>query len=137
MKFSGSMCLKIILKVTKNQAFILFLEDIFFEKPQGGEGGSNWPPTAVLELIIDLYFLIHGVIAQIFNSTAELVTPIGIPIKEAKTEMETHPVILEAKIESVWYNLEFYKSFCAFYLSIHFALFLQEKKLLFRLYFLD
>ena len=32
--------------------------------------------------IIDLCFLI----------------PIGIPIKEAKSEMETHPVIVEAKI---------------------------------------
>ena len=30
------MCLKIILKVTKNQGFTLFLEDTFFEKPQGG-----------------------------------------------------------------------------------------------------
>ena len=31
------MCLKIILKVTKNQGFTLTLEDTFFEKPQGGE----------------------------------------------------------------------------------------------------
>ena len=49
-------------------------------------------------LIIDLYFLISAVIAQIFNPIAELVIPIGIPIKEAKAEMETHPVIVEAKI---------------------------------------
>ena len=49
-------------------------------------------------LIIDLYYLIPAVIAQIFNSVAELVIPIGIPIKEAKAEMETHPVIVEAKI---------------------------------------
>ena len=47
-------------------------------------------------LIIDLYFLIPAVIAQIFNPTAELVIPIGT--KEAKAEMETHPVIVEAKI---------------------------------------
>ena len=33
MKFSGKMCLKIILKVTKNQGFTLSLEDTFFEKP--------------------------------------------------------------------------------------------------------
>ena len=39
MKFSGKMCLKIILKVTKNQGFTLPLEDTIFEKPQGG--GSN------------------------------------------------------------------------------------------------
>ena len=35
---------------------------------------------------------------QIFNPIAELVIPIGIPTKEEKTEMETHPVIAEGKI---------------------------------------
>ena len=35
MKFSGKMSLKIILKVTKNQIFILSSEDTIFEKPQG------------------------------------------------------------------------------------------------------
>ena len=35
MQFSGKMCFKIILKVTKNQCFTLSLEDRFFEKPQG------------------------------------------------------------------------------------------------------
>ena len=35
-------------------------------------------------LIIDLYFLIAAIIAQIF---AELVIPIGIPTKEAKAEI--------------------------------------------------
>ena len=49
-------------------------------------------------LIIDLCFLIPAGIAQIFNPIAELVIPVGIPSKEAKTEMETHPVILETKI---------------------------------------
>ena len=47
MKFSGKMCLMIILKVTKNQGFTLCLEDTIFKKPQGG---SNWPPPAVLGL---------------------------------------------------------------------------------------
>ena len=42
-----------------------------------------------------LHFLIPAVITQIFNPVAELVTPIGIPTKEAKAEMETHPVIVE------------------------------------------
>ena len=38
MKFSGKMCLKIIIKVTENQGFTLSLEDTFFlEKPQGGQ----------------------------------------------------------------------------------------------------
>ena len=49
-------------------------------------------------LIIDLCFLIPAVIAQIFNPIAELVIPKGIPIKEAKAEIEIYPVILEAKI---------------------------------------
>ena len=35
MRFSGKMCLKTILKVTKNQGFTLSLEDTYFEKPQG------------------------------------------------------------------------------------------------------
>ena len=47
MKFSGKMCFKIILKVTKNQGFTLSLKDIFFEKP-------HWTPSpAVLGLIFD------------------------------------------------------------------------------------
>ena len=49
-------------------------------------------------LIINLYFLIPAVIAQIFNPIAELVIPIGIPTKEAKAEIEIHPVIVEVKI---------------------------------------
>ena len=47
-------------------------------------------------LIIDLYFLIPAAIAQIFNPITELVIPIGIPSKEAKAEIEIHPVIAEA-----------------------------------------
>ena len=38
-------------------------------------------------LIIDLYFLIAAVIAQIFNPIAELVVPIGIPTKVAKVDI--------------------------------------------------
>ena len=45
-------------------------------------------------LIIDLYFLIPAVIAQIFHKIAELVIPTGIPTKEAKIETKTHPVIV-------------------------------------------
>ena len=52
-------------------------------------------------LIIDLYFLISVVIAQIFKPIAELVIPIGISTKEVKTEMETHQVIVEITI-SYW-----------------------------------
>ena len=52
-------------------------------------------------LIIDLYFLIPAVVAQIFNHIAELVIPIGIPSKEAKSEIEIYPVIAEAKIRKI------------------------------------
>ena len=41
----------IILKVTKNQGFILFLEDTLFEKPQGGQ----IDPPSVLGLILTLF----------------------------------------------------------------------------------
>ena len=51
-------------------------------------------------LIIDLYFLIPAAIAQVFNLISELVIPIGIPNKEAKAEIETHPVIVEAKMRN-------------------------------------
>ena len=43
MKFSEKICLKIILKVKKNQGFSLSLEDKLLEKPQGG--GQIEPPT--------------------------------------------------------------------------------------------
>ena len=49
-------------------------------------------------LIIDLYLLSPTIITQIFNSIAELVTPIGILTKEAQAEMEIHPVIVEITI---------------------------------------
>ena len=48
-------------------------------------------------LIIDVYFLIPAVIAQIFNPIAELVIPIGIPSKEEKGETETQPVTARLK----------------------------------------
>ena len=49
-------------------------------------------------LIIDLYLFSSCNYAQIFNPTVELAIPTGIPTKEAKKEMETHPVTLEAKV---------------------------------------
>ena len=52
----------------------------------------------LLLLIIDLRFLILAVITQIFNATAELVILTGIPTIKANTQIETEPVIVEAKI---------------------------------------
>ena len=48
-------------------------------------------------LIIDLYFLIPAAVAQIFRPVAELVFPTRIQSKEAKSEIEIHPVIVEAQ----------------------------------------
>ena len=48
--------------------------------------------------IIDLYFLIRAVVAHISNLIAELVIPTEVPSKEAKAEIELHPVTVEAKL---------------------------------------
>ena len=48
--------------------------------------------------MIDLYFLIPTVIAQIFIVAAELAIPTGIATKEAKPKIEINPVTVEAKI---------------------------------------
>ena len=37
-------------------------------------------------------------ITQIFTPTAELIIPVGIPNKEPKAEIETHPVTVEINI---------------------------------------
>ena len=49
-------------------------------------------------LIIELHFSIPAVITQIFNPTAEFVIPIGILTTEAKLEIETQLMKVEAKI---------------------------------------
>ena len=46
--------------------------------------------SSFFQLIINLYFLIPAVIAQIFNPFAELLIPIGTPGKEAKAEIQIH-----------------------------------------------
>ena len=51
-------------------------------------------------LIIDLQFLIPAVVAEIFNSVAELVISVGITSKEAKKEMKIDSVTAEAKIRN-------------------------------------
>ena len=59
--------------------------------------------TLLLLLFLN-YWL--SVIAQLFKHTAELVIPIGIPINDAKADIETNPVITETKIIdcSVWFK---------------------------------
>ena len=46
-------------------------------------------------LIINLWFLISAVIAQICDPIAKLVIPIRIPSKEVKPKIQVHPVIVE------------------------------------------
>ena len=75
-------------------------------------------------------------ITQIFNSIAEHVIPMRIPIKEEKAEIEIHPAIAEAKIRKCWIKFRGALTFLCFLLSIHFALFLQGNNFLFHLYFL-
>ena len=81
----------------------------------------------LIETFFYLYFFILAVVAKVFNLISELVISIGIPNKQAKAEIEIHPVIAGAK--SVQYNLELYKAFCTSYSSVHFVLFLQGKDL--------
>ena len=55
MKFSGKMCLKIILIATKNQGFTLSLEDTFSEKPQGGMGWVGGGVNCDVLLLADVF----------------------------------------------------------------------------------
>ena len=52
----------------------------------------------LLFFIIDLYFLIPALIAQIFNPTAELVIPTRTQTNEANAKIETQQLTVEAKI---------------------------------------
>ena len=48
--------------------------------------------------MIDLYFLISAVIAQIFNPTAEPAMLTGILTNETNAEIETHPLTEKTKV---------------------------------------
>ena len=52
----------------------------------------------LLSLMIDSYFSISTVIAQVFNPTAELVMPTGEQTNEANAEIETQPVAVKVRI---------------------------------------
>ena len=55
------------------------------------------------------------IITEIFDPTTELVITAIIPTKEAKAEIETHPVTVESRIRKCAIKLKSYKSFCASY----------------------
>ena len=46
-------------------------------------------------------FMNYWLIVQIFNPTAELVIPIGIPTKEAKAEIQAYPVTEDESMCSI------------------------------------
>ena len=54
MKFSGKMCLMIILKVTKNQGFTLCLEGTIFKKPHGEGGRGQIDPHSLPPAVLGL-----------------------------------------------------------------------------------
>ena len=54
MKFSGDLCLKITLKVTKKQDFTLSSEDTFFEKSQGWGIKLTPPPPLPFPAVLGL-----------------------------------------------------------------------------------
>ena len=92
MKFSGKMCLKIILKVTKSQGFSLSLEDTLFEKPHGGQVALPPPPfpaPAVLGLIS--FFTAK---MQSSNFYLELYFVIEFPQSTFATKIVTHFTLL-------------------------------------------
>ena len=70
-----------------------------------------------------LSYFFFFIITDLHFSVAELVILIGIPTKEAKAEIETHPVNVEITI-SGQYNSKLYKLFYASYSIIHIDLFL-------------
>ena len=49
-------------------------------------------------LVIDLYFLVLAIIAQIFNLIVELFIPLEISTKEAKAEMKIHTVTAKTEL---------------------------------------
>ena len=64
--------------------------------------------------IIDLHILIPTFITQFFNSIAELAISIGIPTKDTKAEMETHPVIVIITIRELLVQLKTLQNFLCF-----------------------
>ena len=73
--------------------------------------------------MIDLYFLIPSVNAQIFNPTAELIIPTKTPTNDPNAEIETQPLIVEMKIRKCFRSLN------------HYVLFLLKNNFLYHLFF--
>ena len=52
--------------------------------------------------MIDLYFSINAVIAQIFNPIAELLISTGTVTNEAEAEIQTHSLTTETKNRTIF-----------------------------------
>ena len=68
--------------------------------------------------ITDLYLLILAVIAQVFNSIAELAIPKGVPTKKGKAKTETHQAIVETKIRKYSIKFRVVQTFLCFLLIL-------------------
>ena len=86
-------------------------------------------------LLIDLYLLIPTVVAQIFNPTAELIIPTGIPTNKINTEMETHSVIATVKIRKYSTQIKFLHVFLCFLLISSLRRISSKRYFLFLIYF--
>ena len=69
-------------------------------------------------LFIHLYHLIAAVITHIFNPIAELVILIAIPTKEAKVEMETHPVNAKLTISEIIHSIYFFSQIISYFIYL-------------------
>ena len=63
--------------------------------------------------MVDVYFLIPTVIAQMFIPIEQVKILLGIPSKETNAKIEIHSV--NVKNKSSQYNFEFYKLCCSSY----------------------
>ena len=63
MKFSGKMCLIIILKVTKSQSFTLSGADTVLEKQQ--DRGSNLTPAWLTSIVVKAFAFFNEVLIRI------------------------------------------------------------------------
>ena len=92
MKFARKMCLKILLKVSKNQGFTISLEDAFFEKPQGGR--SNWPPPPSCFRVnkkINTEVFVHETILIFVNICNVIKSPTRSSIAHERTNKTERP----------------------------------------------
>ena len=80
MKFSGKICFKVILKVTKNQGFSIFLEDTLSEKPQGEGQVEHSPPSPPAVLGLSRPLKTHQGKSWVFDLTMQVDFVLRTPV---------------------------------------------------------